>query len=681
MSLIAGVLAFSGGSVAVATDAPDAFNGGTPVLNDGSLCINGEATQQPNPVGGQYYDAEGRLGVDPLGAVATYSGGLPLTTQGNVAVAYDTPSNWVAGIPLTLGGRMAISPNWSLDATAEQIRDAIRDISKYASGGFLLPGNASPRINASARASVAMERQSDGTYRFAPCNRLFPSNDYSAWTKNDCVISAGATAPNGGASSRLTANAGTHAARAYAGGSLTLGEVVTWYCVARYVNNQWLWLRGEPTGASEMAAAFDIQNGVVGGRSGDLTNHGIASIGGGWYLCWITQTMFATGVGNMVIRCGNSTTPTNANIAYAGTEAVDLWHSGLCSGTGQPTIVPTTTTAIYAPAIAHDGTAWGVQSEAAATNLALWNAAIGGTNWSYAAGYDPTLNAAVAPDGTTTATSINISAASGNLRQSVTVTASTQYTFSFFAKRGSGAECRYSVYNSSGSADIVAATSYYSSINASTWTRVDVTFTTPAGCTSILIYPMRDVGANYGTTLLWGAQLETGPRATSPILTYGATATRAADLLLVPDTVSGLVGQFSGTIAVEASVDPIGATGVVSINDGSDVDEVSLRANAVALVRLGSSDIMSPTIAAQTAGVRTKSAMSYALRSAGASRAGSAAVRAGDSSPGFTQVQLGGLSGGTSANGNTLIRRIRISKNLLSNNQDQILAALQSLTT
>jgi hypothetical protein len=469
--------------------------------------------------------------------------------------------------------------------------------------GFQLNGTAGARINASARSSVAMERQQDGTYRFAPCNRLFPSNDYSAWTKNDCVISAGATAPDGGASSRLTANAGTHAARAYAGGSLTLGEVVTWYCVARYVNNQWLWLRGEPTGASEMAAAFDIQNGVVGGRSGDLTNHGIASIGGGWYLCWITQTMFATVGGNMVIRCGNSTTPTNASIAYAGTEAVDLWHSGMCSGSGQPTIVPTTTAAVFAPAVTYDSAIsnWRTQSEAAATNLALWSRDMGNAAWQVT-GTGATKVSAAAALGDVPMYRINVGSvggasiafASAVYQQSLTFTNGAQYTVIFVARAVSGTSgfrISLSSGTTQGSSDFSATT---------TPTAFAYTFTADGGTATgnVAIRPAV-AGGTVPDIEVGGFMVLAGswPASTSPILTGSATATRAAEIPSIPNflgTEGLIVADFVITGTPTENVRVIGAdsgagqgpvyvrTGLIGAGTWDGTNDVS-TANAVTL--------------------------------------------------------------------------------------------------
>ena len=133
-----------------------------------------------------------------------------------------------------------------------------------------------------------------------------------------------------------------------------------------------------------------------------------------------------------------------------------------------------------------------------------------------------TDNTTVAPNGTTTAATFTLSSAAGNyFKQNVVVTAGQTYTFSFYALRGTATDMRYSVYNNSASAEIVAPTSYYSSTNASTWSRITLTFTTPSGCTNIGVYPSRDA-ASTGTFFVWGAQLELASSAGTYIPTTAA---------------------------------------------------------------------------------------------------------------------------------------------------------------
>ena len=131
-------------------------------------------------------------------------------------------------------------------------------------------------------------------------------------------------------------------------------------------------------------------------------------------------------------------------------------------------------------------------------------------------------NTTTAPDGTLTADTVTIASGSHVLNQSVSVTQNTQYTFSFYVKRGTATNLSYSVYNVTAGSNIVAPTSYYSQTSATDWVRISLTFTTPAGCTSIAVYPFRD-GAAIGTAFVWGAQLESG----SSVGPYYATTTTA----------------------------------------------------------------------------------------------------------------------------------------------------------
>jgi hypothetical protein len=158
-----------------------------------------------------------------------------------------------------------------------------------------------------------------------------------------------------------------------------------------------------------------------------------------------------------------------------------------------------------------------------------------------------TANFATSPDGTSNAGRY-VTAAVANLRQVITVTASTQYTFSFYAKANGGTQASYRVFNISGAADIVATTSYFSSINSSTWTRITVNFTTPVGCTSIGVYMNSNASAD---TLLWGAQLEAGSFASSYIPTTTVAVPRNSDVLTYP--VSGNISGTTGSVYLETA--------------------------------------------------------------------------------------------------------------------------------
>jgi hypothetical protein len=178
----------------------------------------------------------------------------------------------------------------------------------------------------------------------------------------------------------------------------------------------------------------------------------------------------------------------------------------------------------------------GLLIEGSASNLVLQSDALPTpTNW-VANSIVRTNVSAVTPDGNTTATTCGLShTGSGSFRsQALTVVASTTYTFSFWAKNNGGSVALYRAYNVSGSADIVAETSYFTQINSSTWTRVRFTFTTPVGCTSVYVYPLSQ-SSGTSNLLIWGAQLEAGNGASSYIPTGASQGTREADSAVMND--------------------------------------------------------------------------------------------------------------------------------------------------
>ena len=132
-------------------------------------------------------------------------------------------------------------------------------------------------------------------------------------------------------------------------------------------------------------------------------------------------------------------------------------------------------------------------------------------NWVTGGSITRTADTHVAPNGAITADTISHDNPFQPLYQQVAVAAGTQYTFSFYAKAGSGTANHYAIYDNSNGADIVGQTQYDGLINSSTWTRVAVTFTTPAGCTSIWCMVGRNSGP--GSVILWGGYLNTGAAA------------------------------------------------------------------------------------------------------------------------------------------------------------------------
>ena len=138
-----------------------------------------------------------------------------------------------------------------------------------------------------------------------------------------------------------------------------------------------------------------------------------------------------------------------------------------------------------------------------------------------------TANSGISPDGNNNAYKYNTDGSYRIFRQLITLSTSTDYTFSFYAKNVDATNAFYRVHNNSNATDVISATSYISQINNSEWNRVEVNFTTDSTGTQYAVYLMS--GNSGGDILFWGAQTEELPYATSYIPTSGSVATRLKD--------------------------------------------------------------------------------------------------------------------------------------------------------
>jgi len=233
--------------------------------------------------------------------------------------------------------------------------------------------------------------------------------------------------------------------------------------------------------------------------------------------------------------------------------SVYAWGAQLERSSVARKYIPTVSNAVYGPRITYDPVTHeclGYLAEEQRTNQALWSNDLSNVAWSKS---DATLGNTISPDGSNNTWTITTVFGSSFVSQfGIGVTPSTVYSLSFWAKRGTMSAVKYSVYDLSNSADIVAPTDYYSQISSSEWTRVTVSFVAPSGCTSIAIYPTRNSGS-VGTVNVYGFQLEAGPFPTSYIPTTTAPATRSADVCSITGAdFSSFYNQSEGTIIVEA---------------------------------------------------------------------------------------------------------------------------------
>jgi len=209
------------------------------------------------------------------------------------------------------------------------------------------------------------------------------------------------------------------------------------------------------------------------------------------------------------------------------------------------------------------------------TNLFTYSTGMPSGGWAGTATYN--ANTVVGPDGTTTGNLIEdpsggASVAAYNV---MSVSASTTYTFSFYAKRGTMTDMNYSILDMQIFSYIVGVTSFYSQTNSSTWSRISVTFTTNSGTSSVRIYLGNFAGGTGTNFSLWGVQLEeipsgahTDPSATSYIPTSGATVTRNRTSFYKTG-LSSLIGQTEGVFFLELDFDFNGDYGFISMGANS----------------------------------------------------------------------------------------------------------------
>jgi hypothetical protein len=257
-----------------------------------------------------------------------------------------------------------------------------------------------------------------------------------------------------------------------------------------------------------------------------------------------------------------------------------------------------------------DGSYKGLLVEPAATNICKQSEDIN-TTWGVGGGYaTPTQSTEETPDGDTTNKYIKLvddgSTGTGTafVTQSITVSESTKYTASAFLKADGLAFAALRIQNykldstdgiqyfglsgagSLGTADLLDDSSIEAYPNG--WYRCSVTWTQGAGDTNVdfQIYVASSISSisvdldGTSSIFVWGAQVETGPIATSYIPTTTASVTRNKDDINL-GSASSLIGQTEGTLYIE--VDWQYATGIgqtlLDLTDGTIDNRIFLYKN------------------------------------------------------------------------------------------------------
>lgn len=234
----------------------------------------------------------------------------------------------------------------------------------------------------------------------------------------------------------------------------------------------------------------------------------------------------------------------------------------------------------------YDDVLGGVLIEEARTNLCLQSSSLDSVTWSKPADVTITANSTTGIFGTATADTVTCNGTgAGGLFQTITVSASTTYTWSFFAKLGTlaASDYKFAVYDVTNAAFIGLNVVPSTLPTTTEWTLVSYTFTTPATCVLIRVYPLRNNATISGTVYVDHCQLEAGTFGTSPIPTTTASASRAGDFAAVglPVPLKNLPSYtILASVTFAAPTAFASNQYVTNIDDGTNSNRLTLRRNS-----------------------------------------------------------------------------------------------------
>ena len=280
----------------------------------------------------------------------------------------------------------------------------------------------------------------------------------------------------------------------------------------------------------------------------------------------------------------------------------------------------------------------GLLIEEARTNLLTYSEQFDNAAWTKFRS-SVTANAAVAPDGTTTADKLvedNTASNTHYLQQSASATNGATYTLSVYAKAAERTQCKLVLYGASEvygavfdlSAGTLAAQSGTGSYTISSvgngWYRVTITAVCNATTCYGLYYTASGNTATYtgdGTSglYIWGTQLEAGAFPTSYIPTVASQVTRAADVATMTGTnFSSWYRQDEGSFVIEARGVQGLSPSLVATDDGTSSNRTILYTSGATIptmriVASGSEQIVSGSLGTVTVGAAFSVSFGYKI--------------------------------------------------------------------
>lgn len=272
--------------------------------------------------------------------------------------------------------------------------------------------------------------------------------------------------------------------------------------------------------------------------------------------------------------------------------------------------------------------------------------------------------------------------------QAITLTAATTYTASCLIETTDGSSPVGGPNNASTDFSfimagvVLTATTYnYLRLSGNTWL-VWTTFTTAGSISSTNCGVFRQATQNTRTLKFSGFQVETGSRATSPIVTTGASATRAADVIQMTGLAIGQEVTVAADIALTGGDSTVTSAGrfIFDLDSGTTANRVYANNvnGALGFTTVVSSLTTASVEVAGTAAIDTTVKLAYRSKLDDFRMARDGTLSTADTSgavpSSLTRVTIGGISTGANQLSG-FIRRLVIIPAALTDAQLQTLTA------
>jgi len=515
--------------------------------------------------------------------------------------------------------------------------------------------------------SVKMTLGPSGTYRYGAHNHVPYSETVSSWTNtgSPTTVTDDAVYYGSIALSQVTENAtdaGANYGRQINAIAHEAGAQYNFVFYVKYGDLQYVQINF--LGA---VSYIDVTVGTV-----PTNNHSITmtDVGSGIWKVEGSYTPAASSQAYYLLP-----TDTSSTSAHTGVVGYKTYFGGLhvYRYPADTTYLKTTTAARYDLPYEWDTSAalQGIRVEPEATNLLTYSADLSNSNWVEQLAAAMAIDA-TGPDGLTSATTLVDDSGGGTgsvgFLRGVTVSTATAYTYSIFAKASGlswtrivlsgfttpadGSGCYFDL--STGSLGTASGVSAAISDVGNGWYRCSITFTTDAADTTgtLVVRPANADGDSTvdrdGTSsiLVFNPQLELGSIisiATSPILTYGATATRAVDNITLatsafPHSATTQTAYIEGGSNSSAAVH-------LTLHDGTGNERILIYNNGTNLsARVVDGGVSQAEIASGEDGTAAyKAAVAYAANDvAFSANGGAAGTDASATLPTVTTLQVGG---------------------------------------